>query len=439
MKFGFHQWGRVASLLLGRKSAKQCKARWTEWLDPSIRKIEWSPEEEDRLMELAEQLPSQWKTISGVLGGRTASQCQEKYNQVLDRKLGSELSTTAHFETVFDPNVQKARPDAIDLDADEKGLLQEARARFAARQGKKEERRRRERQLEETKRIVEMQRVRELKIAGQQDASLLLRKTSRRLASKQQRTAEARAVNDKVLSMIQAPQGLHSTELEDAHTQARRQSFQPLSLAMLRQRSRSTPSMQAKRQRDTVAGSSSSSRQQQEIGNKPISGSRRAVDDDEPYFPPGIDKQTHLPEPSERGGKNEAKRTKRQRKGGKSGVFSLASLPEPTHRRYPMPTGRDLAQLHGCVSTSSTVRSFEEQARLLVSQEAAQTEPLCFDPRVTQCALPNQEYYLQQEIARQHRRITALSAELEELERPTIAAGERAIALHHTLQHLPCN
>jgi pre-mRNA-splicing factor CDC5/CEF1 len=38
MKYGKNQWARVSSLLV-RKSAKQCKARWYEWLDPSIKKV----------------------------------------------------------------------------------------------------------------------------------------------------------------------------------------------------------------------------------------------------------------------------------------------------------------------------------------------------------------------------------------------------------------
>ena len=41
MKYGKNDWSRVASLL-NRKTAKQCKARWTEWLDPSVKKVEWS-------------------------------------------------------------------------------------------------------------------------------------------------------------------------------------------------------------------------------------------------------------------------------------------------------------------------------------------------------------------------------------------------------------
>lgn len=38
MKYGLNQWSRISSLLV-RKSAKQCKARWYEWLDPSIKKV----------------------------------------------------------------------------------------------------------------------------------------------------------------------------------------------------------------------------------------------------------------------------------------------------------------------------------------------------------------------------------------------------------------
>ncbi len=38
MKYGKNNWGAIASLL-HKKTPKQCKARWTEWLDPSIKKV----------------------------------------------------------------------------------------------------------------------------------------------------------------------------------------------------------------------------------------------------------------------------------------------------------------------------------------------------------------------------------------------------------------
>ena len=48
MKYGKNQWSRISSLLT-RKSAKQCKARWYEWLDPSIKKTEWTRDEEEKV------------------------------------------------------------------------------------------------------------------------------------------------------------------------------------------------------------------------------------------------------------------------------------------------------------------------------------------------------------------------------------------------------
>ena len=81
MKYGKNQWSRIASLL-HRKSAKQCKARWYEWLDPSIKKTEWSREEDEKLLHLAKLMPTQWRTIAPIVG-RTAAQCLERYEYLL--------------------------------------------------------------------------------------------------------------------------------------------------------------------------------------------------------------------------------------------------------------------------------------------------------------------------------------------------------------------
>jgi pre-mRNA-splicing factor CDC5/CEF1 len=70
------------SSLLNRKSAKQCKARWYEWLDPSIKKVEWTREEEEKLLHLAKIYPAQWRTIAPIVG-RTPAQCLEHYEHLL--------------------------------------------------------------------------------------------------------------------------------------------------------------------------------------------------------------------------------------------------------------------------------------------------------------------------------------------------------------------
>jgi pre-mRNA-splicing factor CDC5/CEF1 len=133
MKYGKNQWARISSLLT-RKSPKQCKARWYEWLDPSIRKTEWSKEEDEKLLHLAKLMPTQWRTIAPIVG-RTPAQCLERYQKLLDEvehKEGAEegegpsvSGTTAEDirklrpgEIDPDPEVKPARPDPIDMDED---------------------------------------------------------------------------------------------------------------------------------------------------------------------------------------------------------------------------------------------------------------------------------------------------------------------------------
>lgn len=173
MKYGKNQWARVASLL-NRKSAKQCKARWYEWLDPSIKKTEWSKEEEEKLLHLAKLMPNQWRTIAPIVG-RTAAQCMEQYERLLDMAQEGGVSSEAAGEEArrlrpgeIDPapETKPARPDPIDMDEDEKEMLSEARARLANTKGKKAKRKARERQLGEARRLALVQKRRELKAAG---------------------------------------------------------------------------------------------------------------------------------------------------------------------------------------------------------------------------------------------------------------------------------
>ncbi|KAJ5088313.1 Pre-mRNA-splicing factor cef1 [Penicillium angulare] len=184
-KYGLNQWARVSSLL-ARKTPKQCKARWIEWLDPGIRKVEWSREEDEKLLHLAKLMPTQWRTIAPIVG-RTATQCLERYQKLLDEAEsrendelglggpeGGEASAPSADdvrrlrpgELDPDPESKPARPDTIDLDEDEKEMLSEARARLANTQGKKAKRKARERQLEESRRLAVLQKRRELKNAG---------------------------------------------------------------------------------------------------------------------------------------------------------------------------------------------------------------------------------------------------------------------------------
>jgi pre-mRNA-splicing factor CDC5/CEF1 len=184
-KYGLNQWARCASLI-AKKTAKQCKARWNEWLDPSIKKTEWSREDDEKLLTMAKLLPTQWRTIAPIVG-RTATQCLERYQKLLDEQEaresgdlglagpegGETAAPTADEVRRLRPGEvdayaesRPARPDAIDMDEEDKEMLSEARARLANVSGKKAKRKARERQLEESRRLAQLQKRRELKAAG---------------------------------------------------------------------------------------------------------------------------------------------------------------------------------------------------------------------------------------------------------------------------------
>mgnify|MGYP004705472509 CR=1 FL=1 len=189
-KYGLNQWSRVSSLLT-RKNAKQCKLRWQEWLDPRIKKLDWSPEEDKRLLNLAKLRPNQWSSISLLLN-RTANQCIERYQELIsnsdvsqiedgEKSTANRLLLTGNVESGqargtgagsslgglnLNPESKPARPD-LDVDnEDEKEMISEAKARLANTQGKKAKRKARERLLEESKNVSELLRRRELKQVG---------------------------------------------------------------------------------------------------------------------------------------------------------------------------------------------------------------------------------------------------------------------------------
>lgn len=144
MKYGKNQWSRIASLL-HRKSAKQCKARWFEWLDPSIKKTEWSREEDEKLLHMAKLMPTQWRTIAPIVG-RTAAQCLERYEALLDKAQKKQLEIAGGTldeeqddprklkpgEIDPNPETKPARPDPIDMDEDELEMLSEVRSCLVA-------------------------------------------------------------------------------------------------------------------------------------------------------------------------------------------------------------------------------------------------------------------------------------------------------------------
>lgn len=92
-------------------------------------------EEDEKLLHLAKLMPTQWRTIAPIVG-RTATQCLERYQKLLDEaeaKENEELGLAGPGdagpgvddvrrlrpgEIDPDPETKPARPDPIDMDED---------------------------------------------------------------------------------------------------------------------------------------------------------------------------------------------------------------------------------------------------------------------------------------------------------------------------------
>jgi pre-mRNA-splicing factor CDC5/CEF1 len=92
-------------------------------------------------LHLAKLMPTQWRTIAPIVG-RTAAQCLERYEYLLDqaqkKEEGDDGVPTEDPRKLkpgeIDPNpeTKPARPDPVDMDEDELEMLSEARARLVS-------------------------------------------------------------------------------------------------------------------------------------------------------------------------------------------------------------------------------------------------------------------------------------------------------------------
>ncbi|CAI5717907.1 unnamed protein product [Peronospora effusa] len=82
-ELGHRNWMAVAEQVPGRDNA-QCLQRWNKVLKPGLVKGSWSLEEDELLMEMMLKGYDNWRQVSNNIPGRTAKQCRERWRNRLD-------------------------------------------------------------------------------------------------------------------------------------------------------------------------------------------------------------------------------------------------------------------------------------------------------------------------------------------------------------------
>ncbi|KAF7367282.1 hypothetical protein MSAN_00790200 [Mycena sanguinolenta] len=85
--FGEHDnWKTVAQSVPGRTN-KACRKRWLHSLSPAVKKSAWTPSEDHLLIELFAVHGPKWSAIARQISGRTDDACSKRYREALDPNL----------------------------------------------------------------------------------------------------------------------------------------------------------------------------------------------------------------------------------------------------------------------------------------------------------------------------------------------------------------
>jgi len=81
------KWSVIAKNLPGR-IGKQCRERWFNHLDPTLKKGKWTPEEDQIIINLQAELGNRWCEISKSLPGRSENAIKNRWNSKMRKRLG---------------------------------------------------------------------------------------------------------------------------------------------------------------------------------------------------------------------------------------------------------------------------------------------------------------------------------------------------------------
>ncbi|PIN06792.1 Transcription factor, Myb superfamily [Handroanthus impetiginosus] len=105
-KHGQGNWQLVAKKAGLNRCGKSCRLRWTNYLRPDIKRGNFSPQEEQIIIDLHSALGNKWSVIATHLPGRTDNEIKNFWNTHIRKKL---------LRSGIDPNTHQPVTDHLNL------------------------------------------------------------------------------------------------------------------------------------------------------------------------------------------------------------------------------------------------------------------------------------------------------------------------------------
>ncbi|GMN45878.1 hypothetical protein TIFTF001_015068 [Ficus carica] len=103
MVHGKGKWNRIARETGLKRCGKSCRLRWMNYLSPSVKRGDFSEEEDDLIIRLHKLLGNRWSLIAGRVPGRTDNQVKNHWNTRLSKKLGIKKGKSEETRTNSEP------------------------------------------------------------------------------------------------------------------------------------------------------------------------------------------------------------------------------------------------------------------------------------------------------------------------------------------------
>lgn len=114
LRYGLENWSSVSTFVGNCRTRGQCSQRWQRGLDPTIKRSNWTPEEEQKLLDLVAKYGEKaWMKIASEIGNRSDVQCRYHYLQMQKEARPTQPITIPKITTMPKPTTDSPAPTVL--------------------------------------------------------------------------------------------------------------------------------------------------------------------------------------------------------------------------------------------------------------------------------------------------------------------------------------